>query len=58
MKQLLLVACLAAVCSAAPPVPNIAQAFCGSGDSNFGKCKRNINVRERYSAACVSDSLE
>ena len=51
--KLLLVACLVAVCSAAPPVPNIAQAFCGSGDyksgdyksgdSKFGKC-----IKEKY----------
>ena len=48
--KLLLVACLVAVCSAAPPVPVVAPAFCASGeiyfhdseDTKFGKC----NLRE------------
>ena len=33
--KLLLVACLVAVCNAAPPVPNIPQVFCGSGEYRF-----------------------
>ena len=33
--KILLVACLVAVCSAAPPVPNIPQTFCGSGENQI-----------------------
>ncbi len=55
--KLLLVACLVAVCSAIPPVPNIPQVFCGSGEYRYnhnniikksGKCKRTRPINASY----------
>ena len=44
--KILLVACLVAVCSATPPVPNIPQTFCGSGESIVITTLNLANVRE------------
>ena len=64
--KILLVACLVAVCSAAPPVPNIPQVFCGSGEyfirsegTQFGKCKTRYSIIPSRSilAACVLHRL-
>ncbi len=67
--KLLFLACMIAVCSAIPPVPNVAETFCGDGEIEFhetevtaiGECKSYISnymfcidsCYEYLSATCI-----
>ena len=42
MMKLLLLACLVAVCSAAPPVPKVAETFCADGEIEFHGSERTL----------------
>ncbi len=40
--KLLLLACLVAVCSAAPSVPEVAETFCADGEIEFHTSERTL----------------
>ena len=47
--KLLIVACLIAVCAAqAPPVPMIAESFCGTGEIEFHQAEQTLFGKCEY----------